>query len=303
MRFLLFTLVLLLSTQTFAKINIFDSKNYLSNNEKAKLNGEVTNALNFFNTFKTFTGEINIDISPSTCLRTSYNYIDKRIAFCKTKNTIFMGLNSIDIINHEVFHYLYCHTYPKNCLPQKMKNEVIQSFHEGLADLFAFQINPDNYFGENYRVDIPYLRKYKTSLCYKYTYSSHQKGNALASYLIENNFTLSSIETFLNTMELSDLPSNNCLTSEKFQLIPKNRETSKKNKYWIKLNEQIEFSYELEASYKLRTSANIDLFEIQIQDNKVYINSLGKKGFMKIILYITKDDKIVGETRLYIGAR
>jgi hypothetical protein len=126
-----------------------------------------------------------ISIAPSDCLRTGYNYVTNKIAFCETDKVEAFGLNSIDVINHEMFHAFICN-YSSQLCSGRMRVDI----HEGLADYFAYLLNPDQYFGEHFYLGFPYIRTYLTTWRPGLVQGDHERGNALASFLIQTRTSL-----------------------------------------------------------------------------------------------------------------
>lgn len=126
-----------------------------------------------------------ISIAPTTCLRTGYNFVDNKIAFCDTDKVEALGLNSIDVINHEMFHAFLCN-YASNLCGPNMRVDV----HEGLADYFSYLLNPDQHFGEHFYLGYPYIRTYLTSWRPGLVQGDHERGNAYASQFIRGRTSL-----------------------------------------------------------------------------------------------------------------
>jgi hypothetical protein len=124
-------------------------------------------------------GQITIDLNPAGCLRTGYQRTEKKVVFCKTKKVINGGLESVDVINHEFFHALFCGKYPDLCEAQELDH-----VHEALADAFAYRLNPDMYFGENFYTAHPYVRPYKTDWLPGLVQKEHERGTAIAARII-----------------------------------------------------------------------------------------------------------------------
>lgn len=144
-----------------------------------------------------------ISIAPSNCLRTGYNFVDNKIAFCATDKVEALGLNSIDVINHEMFHAFICN-YANTLCGQNMRVDV----HEGLADYFAYLLNPDQHFGEHFYVGFPYIRTYLTSWRPGLVQGDHERGNAYSSQFIRSRTRLkNALSAFRSTVseEVNDV--------------------------------------------------------------------------------------------------
>jgi hypothetical protein len=131
-------------------------------------------------------GEIKIDLNPSNCLRTGYQRTEKKVVFCSTSRVINGGLDSVDVINHEFFHALFCGKFPDLC-----EDHVNDHVHEALADAFAYRLNPDSYFGENFYTEHDYVRPYKTDWIPELVQKEHERGTAIASRIIGEGKPLS----------------------------------------------------------------------------------------------------------------
>lgn len=57
--------------------------------------------------------------------------------------------------------------------------------HEGLADYFSYLIMPDDFFGEHFYHELPFVRRYHTSWRSGLVESDHARGNVYASELIQ----------------------------------------------------------------------------------------------------------------------
>lgn len=130
------------------------------------------------------TETVEIEIAPVSCLRTGYNKISGKIVFCPSRPTINAGLESIDVIHHEIFHALLCQKYPQLCVVEG-RDDV----HEALADVFAYRLNPDDYFGEGFYRESDYIRPYQTTWRVGLVRTPHERGMALSSSLIEKNLS------------------------------------------------------------------------------------------------------------------
>lgn len=131
-------------------------------------------------------GKITVDLNPLECLRTGYQRTEKKIVFCKTGNVINGGLESVDVINHELFHALFCGKYPDLCATHDFDH-----VHEGLADAFAYRLNPDEHFGENFYVERKFIRAYKTDWVPELVQGEHERGSAIAWRIIRDGKPLS----------------------------------------------------------------------------------------------------------------
>lgn len=128
---------------------------------------------------------LTIAIAPRDCVRTGYNFVSNQVVFCATEKVINHGLDSDDVIYHEMFHAFICN-YSRNLCGNNMRVDV----HEGLADYFAYLINPDAHFGENFYHGFPYIREYRTSMRPGLVQGDHERGNAYVSAFIQSRTPL-----------------------------------------------------------------------------------------------------------------
>lgn len=126
-----------------------------------------------------FNGTVTVSVNPGNCLRTGYDRKSKEVVFCPGVQVLNSGLNSIDVINHELFHAFLC-SFKEDLCSLNEKDYL----HEALADVFAYKLSPDVYFGENFYVNQSYIRKYITSLNPHLVQGEHELGNAMAGIFI-----------------------------------------------------------------------------------------------------------------------
>ena len=143
---------------------------------------------------------LQLDVSDAqTSLRTGYNLETDQVNFPQSGDIINKGLDSEDIIHHEIFHALACQAYPQFAA----QSEQAEHIHEALADYFAYLLHPDESFGENYRTDRAELRKYRTELCLSLSPGAHMRGNALTSHLLNSDTQPYQIREFLTRGDYS----------------------------------------------------------------------------------------------------
>jgi len=295
-----FILLSILSYNLFASIQIIDTRNSISNDEISTLRTRILRAQDFYNLISNNFEDIEVRINPDNCLRTGYDYKKHHINFCKNKNTINSGLDSIDIINHETFHFLYCGEFKENCTQEKMKSLDHKGYMEGLADHFSYLMNTDKFFGEGFRIDFPYLRVYRNDLCFNLVSTPHLKGSALTSDLINSN--LINLRTFYQNIDTALLTKKDCYSSNTMPiLMAKDRKQSKR--YWMNKSSTISFAINLPKSFSLRLISHLKLFETDQTTSSVTIKSRQSKGYEKIQFEILSHKKVVGFTQLYIGVR
>ena len=163
----------------------------------ARLKATVEKAVSFYRqSFGPADHPVRLDVRKSqAALRTGYNTQSDTICFPDLKNLKNAGLDSVDVINHEVFHALTYQSYPDT----RSKDPEAVRLHEGLADYFAYQLNPDEHFGEDFETDKPYLRSYRNGLTVSLSSGPHEQGSALTSLLLKNNVQPEQIKQFLST--------------------------------------------------------------------------------------------------------
>lgn len=174
---------------------------------------------------------IKIEIAPEKCLRTGYNRKTKSVVFCPNQRIFNAGLDSVDVIHHEFFHALLC-AYRADLCEKNERDDV----HEALADAFAYKLNPDSKFGEDYYQDFPYIRKYQTSWRVGLVQGEHERGVALAQEMI------SSRRPLRDFLELFLVP-----VKEEVSVEALGQETSKLNRYRLKLGEVLTLQFNFAA--------------------------------------------------------
>lgn len=177
----------------------------ISREQLQRLRRTAEEAMAFFEQhFGPVESPLKIDVGPdSPGLTTGYNLESDTISFPKTKHVVNLGLDSVDVIDHEIFHALVARRFPHTSTPEKMKDPDGLRLHEGLADYFAYKLHPDRYFGENYRDDKEYLRDYNTQLAVSLAPGSHAQGNAITSLLLREGVELAQIRQFLERGEFT----------------------------------------------------------------------------------------------------
>jgi hypothetical protein len=168
-----------------------------------RLGGTAERAVDFFEqNFGPAAGPVKIDLDPET-LSTGYDLERDSIGFPKAGNLINRGLDSEDVIDHEIFHALVARRFPHTSTTEAMASQDGSRLHEGLADFFAYKLNPDQHFGENYRSDKPYLRDYDNELSISLSPGSHAQGNAITAHLLHSGVELAQVREFLQAGDFS----------------------------------------------------------------------------------------------------
>lgn len=234
---------------------------------------------------------IKIEISPNNCLRTGYNRKTKTVIFCPNTKIINAGLDSKDVIHHEFFHALLCAYQADLCLDNG-RDDV----HEALADAFAYKLNPDARFGENYYKDFPYIRKYHTSWRVGLVQSEHERGIALASQMIASKKELREF-----------LPLFSQPIKDEVVITAFGRETSKLNRYRLKVGEELKLSFIFDARAQVNRiqwslPAGMSLEEAKKFDYVLTLDQeiTSAKGYVR---YLSLDGKELGRSTFYFGSK
>ena len=184
------------------KVQISGSQQ-VSPEQLRRLRGTAERAVDFFEqNFGPVQNPLKIDLDPET-LSTGYDLERDSIGFPQAGNLINRGLDSEDVIDHEIFHALVARRFPHTSTPEAMGSPDGTRLHEGLADFFAYKLNPDQHFGENYRSDKAYLRDYHNDLCISLSPGSHAQGNAITANLLRSGVELAQIREFLQGGDFS----------------------------------------------------------------------------------------------------
>lgn len=152
--------------------------------------------LAFEEAFGPFSGSVTVVYGATPCLHLGYNFDLKQVQLCRSEKVIDAGSESVDVIHHELFHAMLCAWKPSVCSPEFLKSGDAKALHEGLADFFAYSLVPDEVFGENFSREKPYLRKYRTYVCYSLVTGAHGKSSAIVNALISSGRSLSALRDF-----------------------------------------------------------------------------------------------------------
>ncbi len=245
-------------------------------------------SLAFAKEFGVSGGEILIEENSQDCLRTGYQRSSGKIIFCSGSRVINGGRSSVDVIHHEFFHALFCGVNPELCADPE--NDYLQ---EALADAFAFRLTPDEFFGENFYTDQPYIRKYQTDWLPELVQSEHEKGSAVAAKFIRSGKPLS---TFLPLFG-KPMPS---FVSVSVLGAP----YSKLNRYRLKKNQTVSFNFQFDPSVKVKTISWQTPPGVEIVTNglssSIRLTEVfqGDKSFVS---FKTDDGKEVGRWTFYFG--
>ncbi len=246
----------------------------------------------------------------ANCLRTGYRFIGKSIVFCSNKDVINKGLESIDVIRHELFHAYLCDINPHLCPNDLDQYPELVIIHEALADWYTSTLDITNHFGENFKHSVPYLRTYKNNLCYSLVDNIYAKANSITSEIIKLEIDSKSILEIMMKKELSYLDfnlKNNCFGKDApvIDFIPANSKISKLNRYSVKASENIIFSQKSSNIDFYNLTVEIDkpgIFEYKIDNNNNLIfTPISNSGFSKINILIFDINKLlIGNKILYL---
>lgn len=174
----------------------------VSGEQLQRLRQRAERAVDFFEeNFGAVAGPLKIDLEAKDTLSTGYNAETATVNFPVANNLIERGIESVDVVDHEIFHALVAQRFPATATPEVLKSTEGQLLHESLADFFAFKMNPDPHFGENFRKDREYLRSYHNDLAVSLSPGGHAKGNALTAHLLRAQVELPQISQFLHTQD------------------------------------------------------------------------------------------------------
>lgn len=170
----------------------------VSGEQLRRLRQRAQKAVDFFEeNFGPLSEPLKIDLEAKDTLSTGYNAETATISFPEARNLLDRGLESVDVVDHEIFHALVAQRFPWTGTQEALNSAEGQMLHEGLADFFAYKMNPDDHFGENFRIDRDYLRSYQNDLTVSLSPGSHAQGNALTAHLLREQVELPQIREFL----------------------------------------------------------------------------------------------------------
>ena len=210
-----------------------------------------------------------------------------------------MGVTSFDVITHETFHFLFCHQFPQHCLVDQLSELHTSALHEGFADYFSYLLSPDEFFGESFYLDAPYIRAYRNDYCSYLMNSAHELGNILVNNLIEVETSPAQLFSLMESFDYDF--KDNC--PELNQVIPITLldGTSVKRK-WLQKGESVTLKFQLGQEYHFSLLREKELLEISIEDQMIMIKG-EEKGFEKLTFVFYKGPSLIGAQKIYIGQR
>ncbi|MDD0853602.1 hypothetical protein HBN50_10855 [Halobacteriovorax sp. GB3] len=245
----------------------------------------------------------------NNCFRTGYSYKEKTIQFCDQVSTIFAGLQSLDVIRHELFHAFICQEYPFLCTSEIMKKANVKAIHEALADWYTSLFDRTPHFGEHFYTDKKFVRSYQNDYCFDLVIGEHLKGNSILSGLLAKNFSflaiLNSIKSekqFMDLIELSKKKS--CLGHTEFEFIPEQIKKSKLNRYRLNRNEELHFELPFYGLENLRLKYHYpkEIISVRTSGDKVIVKGL-QKGISKVSVQLFDSGRLIGIQSLYFRVR
>lgn len=235
-------------------------------------------------------GEITWEMNPSDCLRTGYQRSTGKVVFCGGPRVISGGRASVDVIHHEFFHALFCGQRPELCA-----NPENDYLNEALADAFSFRMNPDEYFGENFYVDRPYIRKYQTDWIPELVQSDHEKGSAIAAGIIRSGKPLSE---FLGLFEKAPVSFVKVSVS--------GAEASTLNRYRLLPGLVLKLSFQFDSSVRVEklmweTPAGVEVKTTNLSSTVVLTEAFnGGKSFVR---FLSPAGNELGRWTFYFGRK
>lgn len=259
------------------------------------------------------TGPIAVVVDPPDCLRTGYDMDTRMVRFCDVADTPRLGTASADVIHHEVFHALLCQTQPSFCAEPIAPEPV--ALHEGLADYFAWVLAPDDAFGEGYYRDKPFVRPYRTPVCYSLVGGGHEKGNALASALVARGRRLEDVARVARGTELTlaallgDAPDDPCFGAHPpaVERTVTGYPDSALERYRIRPGAPLTIDFEGNAAFEarypdlaIRWEPAPDLFSITPDGPRSFrVDATGASGFDKVTALYVAGGQVVGGKNFY----
>lgn len=293
----------------------------------ARLRQTADTAIAYFEeNFGPVTSPVRFEVGKaSSALRTGYNFVDDVICLPQMETVRNAGLDSVDVINHEIFHALMVKAYPH--LPvDDMASSGSVCLHEALADLFAHRLQPDRHFGENYYLEKDAVREYHTSLRLGLTAGSHAQGNAITALLLAQGVENHEIRSFLEAGDFSveglaavSPALGRALAAESALLvgeqITSSHPHSRRGSYWLSPDKSLELTFQpnsavLEEHPDFRV---VWLDKNGIPSRKYTFTPSGEHAFAisgapdadaeKVIARFYDGDRVIGFRPYYFGVR
>ncbi len=256
-------------------------------------------------------------------LRTGFNLESDMINFPTRTSDGKSGLDSADIITHEVFHALTLQAYPELCTKDMTSAPEYVRFHEGLADYFTHQLYPDEHFAQGYPVDKPYLRSYRNKRRISLSSGGHSQGNAITAYLLKHQIQAPQVRAFLERGELTLESLGQCSKAlgEDLKLDASlaledkvhNYPPSKIRKYWLDHSRPLQVSFHVNESLQkahpgiqvewLRpTGMPSTTFRFErVADSTFQVSPIAEEKAEKVLAVFKDGDDVLGARPFYFG--
>lgn len=298
-----------------------------STKAQEKLKGLAQEAIAYF---KEHYGPVNEPItfalgSETNALRTGYSFDNNSINFPDLQGIKNYGLDSEDVIRHEIFHAMMHQAYPSYCTQEKRKIKEVEALQEALADHFAYRLSPDQAFGEKYYKNQPQIRLYDNGLLLGLTSGAHGQGNAITKLMIKSGIRGDDVRIFLKNGDfslkgLAKISSAFAKNLSKDQAMAVEQKVgvyskSPQDKYWLELNKPLELGFIAnEALSQEHQNFKVSWLDKEGNPSQSYIfvetspNTFSISGqpdakVEKVIARFLDGDKVIGFRPFYFGMR
>jgi len=257
-------------------------------------------------------------------LRTGYHVKDDVINFPPDEKGRRPALDSADILVHEAFHALVAQAYPQLTADQYVNESEYVRLHEGLADYFTHQLYPDESFAEGLGEGGKPLRNYRNRRRVSLSPGGHSQGNALTSYLLDNQVTPDQVRGFLEDGDFSlrGLAQISPKLDRALQLDASlslkdkvaNYPASDLRKYWLEEGKPLEVAFEANQSLQ-ETHPNLSIEWLrpsgfpsktfvfdETEPNRFRVEPKGH-GAEKVLAVFRDGQEIIGSRPFYFGSK
>lgn len=276
------------------------------------------------------TRPVEIEIGAPDRLRTGYSFEKDTVAFVDGADTQNLGLDSPDIIDHEVFHALLCHARPEWCTPAIMADPANRALHEALADFFAYSRRPDQTFGEGFYRQRSGLRAYRNDLVPSLVDGEHAQGIALVAKMIRDGASLKDVKALVAQPTFTDNALFARIVAQKPHLAPCDGDVCPRlaitaadgtssslaryrvppagaGTFDLKLSTNDSFRAIPDVKYEWTNEKGepLSLFSIApgSTPNTFRVTANGATGYEKVTLKIRSGDKEIGLKSIYLAIR
>lgn len=261
----------------------------------------------------------------SKALRTGYDVVNDVVGLPALDSVLHAGLDSVDVLNHEIFHALVIKAFPNLPVLDEASGSDTISLHEALADLFAYRLNPDAHFGEAYYKDRQSIREYHTPLRLGLASGSHAQGNALTAMLLAADVSNKEIRGFLEAGDFTlDGLANHAprlgeaLAKEEALAVEEtvsSHPPSRRRSYWLDPNKPLEIAFtpteSLLAEYPefrivWRTKSGEPSQDFQFEPQGAHgflVHGMTKGATEKVMACFQDGDAVIGFRPFYFGTR